>query len=401
VIGWGAGATAAAAALYPVERIECVEIEPATYEAAPLFEELSGRVRRDPRFRIVFRDGRNHLLRGRDPLDVIVSEPSNPWISGVANLFTREFYDAARQRLAPGGVFGQWFHYYNMEPTDVNVELATFAASFPYVSVWLVPPLPAAAGGTLSADLLLVGSAEPQRLEWTRLVRTFRDTPVGADLRATGAVRDELALAAAYAFGRDELRRLVGAGASGGGPPLNTDDFPWIEFRAPRRNVVPPAEVAQRARELYVLLGEAGDGGVPPLAGHPGLGIQGRHAAELRVDLAERWTEAGLPRRARRALDAAVAAGPDDERAWEALGGAALDARDWPRAEEAHRALLRLRPRDVDATLRLAAVLARQGKWDESQAALRRARELDPRAPVDPRLAAYVEARARPGGGEP
>ena len=86
------------------------------------------------------------------------------------------------------------------------------------------------------------------------------------------------------------------------------------------------------------------------------------------------------------------------DRAWEALGGAAIDARDWGRAEQAHRALLRLRPRDVNVTLRLAAVLARQSKWEESEGALRRARALDPAAPIDPRLAAYVEAHARPAG---
>jgi tetratricopeptide (TPR) repeat protein len=148
---------------------------------------------------------------------------------------------------------------------------------------------------------------------------------------------------------------------------------------------------------MYVRLGEAGGSALPPLAGHPALAAGGQAAADLHVELAERWLAAGLPGRARRALERAVVLRPDDERAWEALGGAAIDARDWGRAEEAHRALLRLRPRDVNATLRLAAVLARQAKWEESGAALRRARELDPRAPVDPALAAYVEAHARPG----
>ena len=63
VIGWGAGATAASVALHPVASLECVEIEKATWEAASFFSELSGRLARDPRFRIVFADGRNHLLR--------------------------------------------------------------------------------------------------------------------------------------------------------------------------------------------------------------------------------------------------------------------------------------------------------------------------------------------------
>ncbi len=146
VIGWGAGATAASVALHPVASLECVEIEQATWDAAPFFAELSSGLARDPRFRITIADGRNHLLRTPGRYDVIVSEPSNPWISGVSNLFTREFYEAARAALAPAGVFGQWFHYYNLDPSDVKVELATFLSVFPNASLWLVPPTEAERG---------------------------------------------------------------------------------------------------------------------------------------------------------------------------------------------------------------------------------------------------------------
>jgi hypothetical protein len=394
VVGWGSGATAAATALYPVETIECVEIEPATWEAAPLFDSLSGRVRADPRFRIVFRDGRNHLLGSRARWDVIVSEPSNVWIAGVANLFTRDFYEVARDRLAPGGLFAEWFHYYNMEPADVMVELATFAAVFPHVSVWTVPPLPPELGGTLGADLLLVGSVGPHNLDWARLEHAFRRTPVGEDLRATGVIEDELTLVASYAFGRDDLvrlaedRRLFPAGT-----PLNTDDRPWIEFRAGRHVVLPPAVVRRLAQALHVTLGEAAADPLPPLTGAPGLRRGGREAATLHAGLAERWARFGLPGRARRGLERALALDPGYEPALEQLGGAAIDAGDWARAEELHRALLRVRPRDVDAQLRLAAVLTRQAKWTEARDAFERARSLDAKAPVDPQVLAYVTAR--------
>ena len=141
VIGWGAGATAAAAAAHPIASLECVEIEPATWEAAPWFASFSEPLRRDPRFELVIRDGRNHLLRARQPYDLVVSEPSNPWITGVSNLFTREFLESARDRLAPGGLFAQWFHYYNLAPADVKVEVKTFLSVFDHASLWLVPPV--------------------------------------------------------------------------------------------------------------------------------------------------------------------------------------------------------------------------------------------------------------------
>jgi spermidine synthase len=394
VIGWGAGATAASAALHPLQRLECVEIEPATWRAAPLFDALSGHVRRDPRFRIVFRDGRNHLLRSPERWDVIVSEPSNPWISGVSNLFTREFYAVARRRLAGGGVFGQWFQYYNLDPADVKVEVATFAAVFPHVSLWLVPPLGGGEGGSLTADLLLVGSEEPHALDPARL-RAAMAGAVGRDLRATGAIGDEAAVIAAWTMDRATLRRWSEDAAFPRGTPLNTDDHPWIELRAPRRNVRPPAEVARMARELYLSMGESGAGLEPPLshdAGEAG-------AAQLWSALAERYRQVMLPARALAAARRAVALDPTHAPALARLGTLLLDRRELREAEAAHQRLLALRPREVDAWLRLAAIQARQSKWAAARDALRHARSLDAKAPVDPALLDYVERQASAAAG--
>ena len=289
VVGWGAGATAAAAALHPIERLTCVEIEPATFRAAPFFEALSGRVRRDPRFEIAFRDGRTHLLRTRDLYDVVVSEPSNPWITGVANLFTREFYATALARLAPGGVFGQWFHYYRFEPADVKVELRTFAAVFPHASLWLVPPVSGPNGPTLAADLLLVGSREPQSLEWDAAARGVRGRtrrgPAGHRcLARRGGPRRVLD------DGRRVLRRYADAIGPGHDRPLNTDDHPLIELVAPRRNVRP------RGRDR-----PAGPGPVRGLRGRGRVGSASApraapaEAPGFATELGERYAEAGQP----------------------------------------------------------------------------------------------------------
>ena len=393
VIGWGAGATAASAALYPVESLECVEIEPATWEAAPFFADLSGRLKDDPRFRITFRDGRNHLLRSRGAFDVIVSEPSNPWISGVSNLFTRELHEAALARLAPGGLFAQWFHYYNLDPADVKVEMKTFLSVFPDASLWLVPPVgPEEGTRNLGADLLLVGSQEPHALDWGRLERAFADSALGADLRSTKVLGDPAALAATWAMGRAEMERWVeDRQAFPSGTPLNTDDQPYIELVAPRRNVVPPSEAARSAAAQYSALGAAGGDVRTVLSGAPSSGAA---AAALLRALAGRYVAAVQPERAGRALDAAVAADPDDARAWETLGGLALDRRDYRRAEEAHRALVRLEPDDVAAWLRLGATLARQARWREAREAIARARALDPKAPVDAELVAFLDQKA-------
>ena len=425
IVGWGAGATAASAALHPLERIECVEIEPATFEAAPFFPDFTAALRGDSRFRMVFRDGRNHLLASREAWDVIVSEPSNPWISGVSNLFTREFYEVVRGRLAPGGVFGQWFHYYDLQAPDVKVELKTFRAVFPHVSIWLVPPV----GGRLTADLLLVGSAEPHVLDHARLEAIFRQGAVGEDLRRTGVIVDEASLLASWAMDGTNVERYAeDAAAFPRGTPLNTDNYPYIELVSPRRNVVPRAEAAQAALAQFATLSEAGRGLLPPLTNHAGLAEGGPAAAALYRELAERHAAAGLRGRAVRALEeanrlqpssgailarlgellleagrtaeaesrlqAAQRADPTLEKPFDLLGGLYIDRRDYARAEAVHREQLKHHPRAVAAHLRLGGVLARLGRWSEAREILYAARRLDPQAPIDPALLKFIETQA-------
>ena len=431
VVGWGAGATAASMALHPLDSLECVEIERATWEAAPFFASLSGSLKDDPRFRIVFADGRSHLLRSRERYDVIVSEPSNPWITGVANLFTREFYAIALSRLAPGGVFGQWFHYYNLAPADVKVEIRTFLDVFPHASLWLVPPVEAKDGSrALGADVLLVGSREERSIDWGRLERAFGDERIAADLRSTRVLADAPAVAAAWAMGREEMERWSKDAASfPRGTPVNTDDYPYVELVAPRRNVMEPAEAARAAALQYQAMGKAAGDVRHAIVNQPLLDSGGPLAAVLLGRIGERYAAAAQPARAliaflaaakadpagaaaaaragelllsdgraaeaERLLAEAVRLDPTRARAWEGLGSIFLDRRDYARAEEAHRALLRLEPANVGAWLRLGAALARQGRWDGAKDALATALSIDPSAPVDPELAAYVDRQVR------
>ncbi|MER3424361.1 MAG: hypothetical protein C4293_15215, partial [Nitrospiraceae bacterium] len=84
--------------------------EPAIVEASDYFAKEHGNVLADPRPRLNIADARQTLLTGSGVYDVIISEPSNPWISGLASLFSVEFFDHARQRLRPGGAMVQWVH---------------------------------------------------------------------------------------------------------------------------------------------------------------------------------------------------------------------------------------------------------------------------------------------------
>ncbi|MGE5833138.1 MAG: spermidine synthase, partial [Acidobacteriota bacterium] len=107
VIGLGSGVTVGSALRHPIDKVDVMEISPEVIEASARFADAHHRALDDPRTRVIAGDGRTHLLLARDRYDVIISEPSNPWVAGVASLFTREFFEAARSRLSDGGVLCQ------------------------------------------------------------------------------------------------------------------------------------------------------------------------------------------------------------------------------------------------------------------------------------------------------
>lgn len=217
VVGAGIGMTAAAALAHPVERLDLVEISPAVLEATRAFADVNGNALDDPRTRVHVDDARSFLALSRERYDVVVSEPSNPWVSGVSSLFTREFFESVAARLEDDGVLVQWLHTYEMDDALARLVVRTLRAVFPYVSTW--------AGGP--GDVLLLASRRPLELEVDALSRRLAQPPVRASLAAVGVegVEGLLALEAAPA---DALARYAGDG------PLNTDDLNRLEYGAPR-----------------------------------------------------------------------------------------------------------------------------------------------------------------------
>jgi len=217
VVGLGTGVTAAALAAHPLEEIVVAELEPAVVRAATHFSEANRHVLEDPRVRLRIGDARNVLAAERGRFDLIVSEPSNPWIAGVGNLFTRELFDLAKGRLGAGGVMVQWLHAYSMSVDDVKMIVATFRTAFPRATLWRAA----------SADLLLVGTEGDVALDPMVLDRRMAAFPdVAADLRQ--ALGDPSTLPWTFLLTGDGLRRFSE------GARLNTDDRPALEFSAPR-----------------------------------------------------------------------------------------------------------------------------------------------------------------------
>lgn len=218
VLGLGSGVTVGSALTHPVDRVDVLEISPEVVEAARFFDPENGSALRDPRTHVVVGDGRTHILLGSQQYDTIISEPSNPWMAGIASLFTREFFEAARARLTPNGVLCQWAHTYDISGDDLKSLIATFATVFPDGTLWLVG----------EGDVLLIGSPAPLGPQVAALDSRLAARPAAAaNLRTVGVT-------GAFALLSQLIADGPGVRAFAAGARLQTDDHPSVEFTGPR-----------------------------------------------------------------------------------------------------------------------------------------------------------------------
>ncbi|HEX9690756.1 MAG TPA: hypothetical protein VGA22_01520 [Gemmatimonadales bacterium] len=263
VIGHGTGMSAhAVLADTTVRRVTTVEIEPAMVAGSRAFYPANRRVFDDERSGIVAGDARAYFAGTVDSFDVIFSEPSNPWVSGVASLFTLEFYGHVRRRLTDGGAFGQWLHLYELNDGLVMTVLAAIHRTFDDYALFATSP----------GDILVVAirgrAASP---DWERLAEIF----AGRD--GCGVVRPSVA----------ELRALQIADKAvfaplldGGGVEPNSDYYPVLDLGAQRTFFTKEFafgiyELATAGFDLSAALSERRyrplSGVTPFVAGHPRL----------------------------------------------------------------------------------------------------------------------------------
>jgi spermidine synthase len=186
--------------------------------AARIFDDFNDHVLDDERVKVSFNDARNELEFSPRGYDVLISEPSNPWMTIAANLFTEEFFRMAKTRIKPGGIFCQWVQNYYMPSEDMRSIIAAFRDSFPHILLFET---------TGGVDLLMLGSQEPLRMDLAKLDGRMEDLRIRMDL---GRVRisTPVELLASFRLGDAEIDRLV-AGAA-----RNTDDNARVEFSAPK-----------------------------------------------------------------------------------------------------------------------------------------------------------------------
>ena len=219
IIGFATGVSVGSMLQSPVGSVTCVELESSTVTGSHFFDHVNNQPLNDPRTSVVIDDARTFLRVTPNRYDVIVSEPSHPWVPGVANLFTQEFFELGRDRLSEQGVFVQWLQIYQLSTDSLRSVLATYHKVFPHVLVFQV------GGASGGKDLILMGSNQPLNLD--QIPGRFADPRIAkeisrVDLNSEADVKSW--------FICDESR----LGPAVAGAKINTDDNMHIETTVPR-----------------------------------------------------------------------------------------------------------------------------------------------------------------------
>ena len=204
VVGFGAGVTAGSFVPYPdVQRLVICEIERLIPQVVSQhFRQENNDVLNDRRTQVYYDDARSFILTTDEQFDIITSDPIHPWVKGAASLYTKEYFEAVKRHLKPGGVVTQWVPLYESTAEAVKSEIATFLEVFPNGTLWANN----INGG--GYDLVLLGQVEPTKIDMDAMRARFssgRYDAVGASLGPVG-FDSPIALFSTYAGSGADLR---------------------------------------------------------------------------------------------------------------------------------------------------------------------------------------------------
>jgi len=221
-VGFGSGGTSYSLLLHPDLQVDCAEISPAVIRAAGYLDEANHGLLEhpSPRYRLHLEDARRFLATTGRSFDIIANDCTDLAYKSDASLYTRDFFELVRRRLAPGGIAAAWIPLRGEPPYRVmKAVLNTFADVFPSVSLWVFDAHPVHFG-------ILLGGSVPIEVDMARLKRVLKNPKVARDLKAIG-LDDPLRLATSRQLDDHTLRAWVAGSA------LHTDDRPVVEFWAP------------------------------------------------------------------------------------------------------------------------------------------------------------------------
>jgi len=217
IVGYGSGVTVGSALSHPIKSLEVVELIQKVIKASVYFEHVNQKPLEDPRTRLIVEDAASYLITTPKTYDVIISEPSNPWIAGIGSLFTLDFYELTKDRLREGGIFLQWLQAYEISDSTVFGILKTFRQVYPFVYVF----------HGRNNDLFLMGSQTPLNPSLSHISERMQQPEIAKNLKLAHC-EDVFTLLSTQMFSPEKISLLAAHGQR-----LNTKDNLWLEHQAP------------------------------------------------------------------------------------------------------------------------------------------------------------------------
>jgi len=352
VIGLGSGVTVRTLAQYDfIREVDCAEIEPAVIEASSYFNPENGNILQNPKVNIIIEDARWYIRSNPKVYDLIVSEPSNPWIKGVGNLYSTDFYRSCLRRLTSGGVMCQWLQTYELSQETLRMVINSFRNVFPYCQLWFNPP----------SNAMILGSKQPFVFNFTRIesLINYNDF-IKQEIKRILSIDIPLDCLVYFELNNNEITKLTQ------GALLNTDDYPRLEFLAPynltMNTVIPNHEMIRSYKK----------GILPPnirLANSKKI-----FPEDYYYRLSQVYLKVGLDRRINRyiywayeSIDKALKMNDRDARFYVVRGRINTAREAFLEAEKDFRRSLELDPLNYEPYLELAYLFEEQKKWAEAQ----------------------------------
>jgi spermidine synthase len=214
VVGFGGGYTVGLLTMLDIPNVHVAELEEGIIDAAQYVYDGDNPILKRPNLKLTLEDARFILATKQGgPYDIIVSQPSHSWLSGVANLFTREFFEIVRGNLTEGGIFSQWLNLYNMDEKVLKSIMRTFFEVFPHGFVFT---------DHRDEELIMIGSVSPVNLDITRL-KAWTQNPELAEALINLPFSSPEDFVSNFATTRDNVMNATE------GSPINTDINAYAE----------------------------------------------------------------------------------------------------------------------------------------------------------------------------
>jgi spermidine synthase len=172
VIGLGSGITCGSVLRHPIKSLDVVEIAAEVVECNSFFKDENYDFTKDPRVKIHIDDAITQLKTTQKKYDYIISEPSNPWIAGISNLYTVDFFELCKKRMTKSGVLAQWFHTYDVNNDLFQLVLSTVCKVFPHVTIWKAS----------DADIIILATSTMQPADFRAMEQKMKQPKIANDL---------------------------------------------------------------------------------------------------------------------------------------------------------------------------------------------------------------------------